>query len=89
MNNYFEPRIVSVLTEIPTAEGGVILAHIPQRIPSNYEEFLIKKIQELKNKFPLGDSLELIQLRKKLDEFRKTHPFNPNISMEELRELNL
>lgn len=89
MNNYFEPRIVKKLIDIPTAEGCTIQAHTYYRIPSEFEEFLVKKIQELKNKFPLGDSLELIALRKKLDEFRKTHPFDPNISMEELRELNL
>lgn len=89
MDKYFEPRIINELTEIPTAEGGVILAHIPQRIPSNYEEFLVKEIQRRKSECSFGNCLELRELQKKLDEFRKTHPFNPNISMEELRKLNL
>ena len=89
MNNYFEPRIVKKLTDIPTAEGCTIQAHTYHRIPSEYEEFLVKEIQRCKSECSFGNSFELIALRKKLDEFRKTHPFDPNISMEELRELNL
>lgn len=89
MNSYFQPRIISVLTDFPTAEGYTIQAHIPYRIPSEYEEFLVKEIQRRKNECSFGNCIEFRELQNKLDEFRKTHPFNPNLSLEELRELNL
>lgn len=86
MNSYFQPRIIGVLTDFPTAEGYTIQAHIPYRIPSQYEEFLVKEIQRCKNECSFG---EVRELQKKLEEFRETHPFNPNLSLKELNELNL